>query len=98
MTADEVQQLLDLQYKSVGTWCQFRDLTWELIRQVPFVEEYRWAIIRRLVLQDLQSGDVYGFDYESPSTEAQEDQDDWSYIDPEFKPMRSITRIEWVYE
>lgn len=84
LTDDDVENLLEFVYAKHGDQITLDSGDrLELIESVEFVEEYRWAYINMLVLQDIDTSRFYGFYYEVPSTEMQEGQDDWSYISPQ---------------
>ena len=93
LTDTDIQNLLDAHY--VGNTVTLEDGTvLEYITDELFVEEFRWAYVNMSVFE--VEGELYGFKYEVPSTELQDMQDEWSYIEPELVPVHEERRIVYV--
>lgn len=97
LTDGDIEQLLELRWlkdksDSVELESGYR---FQYVDHVEFVEEYRWAYVNMLVLMHSATGKYYGFCYEVPSTELQEMQDDWSYIEPELVEVERVPSFVW---
>lgn len=91
LTEDDIDKLLDLRWGKVGDDIVISGgYRFQFMDTVEFVVEFRWAYVNMLVLMHSGSGRFYGFKYEVPSTELQDSQDEWSYIEPEIVPVERV--------
>lgn len=91
LTENDVEALLNLRWSNTADSVVLDSgYRFQKVDHIEFTEEYRWAYLNMLVLMHPATGRFYGFQYEVPSTELQDMQDDWSYIEPELVEVERV--------